>query len=73
MIDLVKVVDAPFLKDTKTGALVSTDVSGLTAYKKAKARNRLIDSVDTDINTLKKEVSDIKGLLTTILERLDNR
>tara|TARA_B110000902_G_scaffold153964_1_gene176865 strand:- start:531 stop:743 length:213 start_codon:yes stop_codon:yes gene_type:complete len=55
------------LRDEETMAVINTDTQGLTRAKLLKTR--IIDN-DNEINTLKKEVNDIKDLLLQINERL---
>lgn len=57
--------DARFRRPANNpGALISTDMDGLQAYKKKKR-------AAAKINTLESEVADIKKMLTLILEKLD--
>ena len=55
------------LRDEETMAVINTDTQGLVRAKLFKSR--ILDN-DNEINTLKKEVNDIKDLLLQIKERL---
>tara|TARA_B100000780_G_C20900197_1_gene358271 strand:- start:360 stop:572 length:213 start_codon:yes stop_codon:yes gene_type:complete len=55
------------LRDEETMAVINTDTTSLTRAKLLKTR---ISSNNNEINTLKKEVNDIKDLLLQINERL---
>jgi len=55
------------LRDEETMAVINTDTQGLVRAKLFKSR--ILDN-DNEINTLKKEVNDIKDLLLQINERL---
>ena len=55
------------LRDEESMAVINTDTQGLTRAKLLKTR--ILDN-DNEINTLKKEVNDIKDLLLQINERL---
>lgn len=58
-------------RDTTNKALLNKDSSSLVAYKKMKQKNAEIDNVKNDVETLKKDVSDIKALLIKIAEKLE--
>ena len=55
------------VRDESNTAVINTDSQSLTRAKLLKTR---ISSQDNEINTLKKEVNDIKDLLLQINERL---
>lgn len=58
-------------RDTTNKALLNKDSSSLVAYRKMKQKNAEIDNVKNDVETLKKDVSDIKALLIKIAEKLE--
>jgi hypothetical protein len=54
-------------QEDNLGAIVNVDKSGLQAYKlKREAEKRK----ESDINTLKEEMSDVKNMLSQILEKI---
>ena len=55
------------VRDEENMAVINTDTSGLN---RAKLLKRRITSQDTEINTLKEEVNEIKELLLQMNERL---
>tara|TARA_B100000282_G_C31546479_1_gene405430 strand:+ start:242 stop:451 length:210 start_codon:yes stop_codon:yes gene_type:complete len=57
-----------FVKDTTTGAILNINNNEIEAAKRRKAL-RLQEK--QDIENLKTEVSDIKSMLTKIIEKLD--
>jgi len=57
-----------YKRDEETNALISTDYSGLAAYKAKKNQSRKIDEVCDDINSLKQDLADIKEALQVILK-----
>ena len=59
----MKPVDGFLRSDSNPGAVINTDNASLKAYKLQKNKHREIDQ-------LKEEVSEIKGMLQLILERL---
>jgi hypothetical protein len=54
-------------QEDNLGAIVNVDKSGLQAYKlKREAEKRK----ESDINTLREEMSDVKNMLSQILEKI---
>ena len=65
----IKVENHPgYVRDTLTGAILNTNVEEIRA---AKARKAAKEKEKEDIKNLKNEVSDIKLMLNTIIEKLD--
>lgn len=56
-----------FKRDVETKALLSTDNSGLEAYKKRKQNQADIRQMKEDVDTLKNCMTEIKTLLREIL------
>ena len=56
------------VRDNDSGAILNINHSELENARKRKALRR---QQNEDINNLKKEVSDIKNMLTQIIEKLD--
>lgn len=57
-----------FVRDKRSGAIINTNKEEIEAAKKRKA-DRL--NRDKELSDLKDEVSDIKKMLTKIVEKLD--
>ncbi len=78
MIDLdnaKKVEDnADLVRDPYSHAIVNTNQSAynqaVAAAKIAKAKNKKLEAAEADINNLKQEMSEIKGLLQELLNRV---
>ena len=78
MIDLdnaTKVEDnADLVRDPYSNAIVNTNQSAynqaVAAAKTAKAKNKKLEDAEEDINNLKQEMSEIKGLLQELLNRV---
>jgi hypothetical protein len=69
MVDFAKVQDSPgFVRDMSNKALLNTDSSAILSYKKQRERRNDINEAMADINMLKNEMSDIKGLLMQLLQ-----
>jgi len=63
--ELVKIENEPgYVKDKSCQAIISTDNSGLEAYRARRKREQ--DKLD-EINNLKQDVAEIKDLLRQIL------
>ena len=59
-----------YVRDTNTGAVLNVNREEIEAARKRKA---LRQQQEQDINNLKNEVSDIKTMLSTIIEKLDDK
>ena len=57
-----------YIKDTNSGLVLNVNKEEIEAARKRKA---LRQQQEQDINNLKNEVSDIKTMLGTIIEKLD--
>ena len=60
-----------WVKDTSSGAILNTDVEGLESYKKMRdlknrQRNKL-EELNNEVNSLKSDINEIKGLLLTMV------
>ena len=65
-----------FVRDVKTTAILSNDLSALNAHRqriKALKRNQIrvedINNIKDDVDSLKNDLSDIKSLLKDLLSR----
>ena len=56
------------VRDNNSGAILNVNRSEIETARKRKALSR---QQNEDINNLKREVSDIKNMLTQIIEKLD--
>jgi hypothetical protein len=57
-------------RDSSSKALLNKDSDSLLAYKRMKKKNAEIDNVREDVDTLIKDVSEMKALLIQIAEKL---
>lgn len=64
---LVKIPGTTYIRDTKTMALINTDVSGLEDYK---MKSRLITNQKTEINNIRNEINEVKDDVKIIKELL---
>jgi len=58
------------VRDSNSRALLFTNREDIQAYEKRKAE---MESQNSQINTLKQEVSELKDLVRQLLERQENR
>jgi hypothetical protein len=64
---LVKIPGTTYIRDTKTMALINTDVSGLEDYK---MKSRLITNQKTEINNIRNEINEVRDDVRIIKELL---
>lgn len=64
---IVKVEGTTFVRDTKTMALINTDVSGLEEYK---MKSAIINNQKSEINKVKSEINEIRNDVQIIKELL---
>ena len=73
--NFVKTEDPNFVKDTETGALVSTNLSKFQQHKLKIEQAEQIKNQENDLNNIKSEVSDLKteiGEMKDMLQQLLN-
>lgn len=68
-IDQVRISERPLVRDMRNKALLNTDRDALTAYRDRKKQMEEIAAQREDINNLKSDISDIKQMLTALLEK----
>jgi hypothetical protein len=62
--------DRNLVRDKNSKALLSRNHEGLKAYKIQRNRNNKILEYENDINTLKKDVTEIRTALETLVNKL---
>jgi hypothetical protein len=66
--------NADLVRDPYSHAIVNTNESAyrqaVAASKAAKAKNKKLEDAEKDINNIKQEMSEIKGLLQELLNRV---
>jgi hypothetical protein len=65
----VKTDEENFIRDRSTAAVLNTDRDSLVAYKKERERILRADSIIEDVDSLKKEFSEIKNLLLQLVNK----
>ena len=67
---LVKTENSEFMKDTATGALVSTNLSEFQKYKLREEQTEKLKNQENDLNNIKSEVSELKDALSEVKDLL---
>ena len=69
----VKVTDSDFIRDTSSMGLSNTNIKEKNEYylkvKAAKAQKEEINTLRTEIDGIKNDISDIKNLMIKLLEK----
>ena len=60
--------DHKYIRDTTSNAIINTDIDGLRKYKARKAESRKIVDLKNDVDSIKDEMSEIRQLLTKLVE-----
>lgn len=60
--------DIPGLYKAGEGVLINKDNTALQAYKRRKERERTIDQFGEEIGALRKDIDEIKALLTKLVK-----
>lgn len=61
--------EVPGIYKVREGVLINTDNNSLAAYKNKKKRDRRVDEMQEDIQTLKNDLEEIKDLLKGLARR----
>ena len=68
MTDYLKIEDAPDLvKDTRSGAILNTNVRALEAYRKKREKLDKIDKLETKVISLEQNINELKSLVIAVL------
>lgn len=68
MTDYLKIEDAPDLvKDTKSGAILNTNVRALEAYRKQREKSGKVETLETRVKSLENTLQELKSLLMAVL------
>ena len=66
---MIQVENHPNLAKTDSGLVVDVDKSGYAKYMAQKKSTAKLAELESDINTIKQDMDDIKMLLTKILNK----
>jgi len=68
MTDYLKIEDAPDLvKDTRSGAILNTNVRALEAYRKKREKLDKVDRLEIEVNSIKQNIDELKSLIIAVL------
>lgn len=59
-----------YARDTKSGAIICTDIKKLQAYKKNKEQRRRVEALEKDVTEIKRQLMGMADTLEKILDRL---
>jgi hypothetical protein len=62
--------DDSLLRDPHSNAIVKTDVQEMIKFKKERQNMEIVNSLKQDVSLLQSEMTDIKSLLHTIINKL---
>jgi len=61
------------VRDKESKAILSRNYNGLEAYKMQRSRNNKILEYENDINTLKKEITEIRQMLNILVNKTNRQ
>ena len=65
-----------FYRDSESTAIINKDKKAYAAYmqrkKSVESKNIELDQMNEDLNNVKGELGEIKGLLSTLVQKLNN-
>lgn len=61
--------DETLVRDTKSNAILNTDLTALERYRASRKRQMELTAKVEEIDSLKEEISEIKGLLYELLNQ----
>jgi hypothetical protein len=68
MTDYLKIENSPDLvKDTRSGAILNTNVRALEAYRKKREKSDKVDKLESEISSLKQNIDELKSLMLAVL------
>ena len=67
MTDYLKIENLPDLvKDTRSGAILNTNVRALEAYRKKREKSDKVDKLESEISSLKQNIDELKSLMLAV-------
>lgn len=74
MLDKMKIVDnEDLVRDAKSNAVLNTDLDALDKYKKRRAREKQVNKVVEEVDSLRQEMTEIKSLLMQLVQRENHK
>lgn len=58
-----------YVKDSRTGAVVSNDKAAFRAYLREKEKNTRVSELENDVSVIKSELHEIRSLLLQLANR----
>lgn len=74
MVDKLKILgNEDLVRDTKSNAILNTDLDALNKYRAKRARDMKINNMAEEVDTLRQEMTEIKSLLMQLVQRENNK
>lgn len=74
MVDKLKILgNEDLVRDTKSNAILNTDLDALNKYRAKRARDNKINNMAEEVDTLRQEMTEIKSLLMQLVQRENNK
>lgn len=66
---MIQSEDKNYLRDPKSKALINTNISALTEYKKRKQHFEKVCEIESEVSDLKNDIQEIKMILKQLVNR----
>jgi hypothetical protein len=66
---MIQSEDKNYLRDPKSKALINTNISALTEYKKRKQQIEKVRAIECEVADLKNDIQEIKMILKQLVDR----
>jgi t-SNARE complex subunit (syntaxin) len=66
---MIQSEDKNYLRDPKSKALINTNISALTEYKKRKQQIEKVRAIECEVADLKNDMQEIKLILKQLVDR----
>lgn len=74
MVDKFKIIgNEDLVRDAKSNAILNTDLDALNKYRAKRARDKKINNIADEVDTLRQEMTEIKSLLMQLVQRENNK
>lgn len=66
---MIQTEEKDFLRDTKTNALINSNVSAFAMHKARKSQAERLDKIEKTVGDMAKEFDEIKSMLRQLINR----
>lgn len=72
--DKIKIKDYPdYVKDSKSKAVLNTNISEILEYKKRKTTDQELQNLKNEVSSIKSDLNDIKNILIGFVDNLNSK